>query len=100
MIQLKLVKASSEEYLHSLEEHYGLLHDTKVMLNILQVNKQRHFVFVESYFSSVQACDDLKKGGLKFIGVVKTATRDFCMANLSEIDLAFMGLCKGILCSQ
>ena len=65
------------------------------MLNILQVNKHQHFVIVESYFASVQACDDLKKGGLKFIGVVKTATRDFCMANFSDIELARRGLCKG-----
>ena len=65
------------------------------MLNILQVNKQRHFVIVESYFASVQACDKLKKRDLRFIGVVKTANRDFCMANLSEIELAWRGLCKG-----
>ena len=46
MTQLKLVKTSSEEYLHSPEEYDGLLHGTKVMLNILQpwVNTQQHFV--------------------------------------------------------
>ena len=44
IMQLKLVKTSSEEYLHSPEEHYLLLHDTKIMINIFQpwVNKQRH----------------------------------------------------------
>ena len=65
------------------------------MLNILQVNKQQHFVTVDSIFASVQACEELKKRGLSFIGVVKTATRDLCMANLYEIDLARRGLCKG-----
>ena len=35
MMQLKLVKTSSEEDLHSTEEHDGLLHGTKVMINIL-----------------------------------------------------------------
>ena len=46
MMQLKLVKTSSEEDLHYPEEHDGLSHDTKVMLNILQpwLNKQRCFV--------------------------------------------------------
>ena len=41
MIQLKLVKTSSSEYLHSTEEHDGLLNGTKVKLNLLQpwVNK-------------------------------------------------------------
>ena len=43
MIQLKLVKTSSEEDIHSPEEHDGLLHGTKVMINIFQpwVNKQQ-----------------------------------------------------------
>ena len=36
MIQLKLVKSSSEEDLHSPEEHDGFLYGTKVMLNILK----------------------------------------------------------------
>ena len=43
----------------------------------------------------MQAYDELKKRGLRFIGVVKTATRYLCMENLSEIDLAWRGLCKG-----
>ena len=72
-----------------------MLHDTKVMLNILQVNKQRHFVIVDSFFDSVQACDELKKRGLRFIGDLKKATIDLCMANLSDMDLAWRGLCKG-----
>ena len=46
MVQLKLVKTSSEEDLQYPEEHDGLLHGTKVMLNLLQkwVNKQWHVV--------------------------------------------------------
>ena len=41
MMHLKLVKNSSEEDLHSTEEQDGLLHGTKVMLNLLHpwVNK-------------------------------------------------------------
>ena len=65
------------------------------MLNILQVNKQRSFFIVDSFFASVQACYELNKHGLRFIGVVKTATRDFYMADVSEIELARKGLCKG-----
>ena len=79
------------------EEHNGLLHGTKVMLNLLQpwVNKQWHVVSADSYFASVQACDKLKKHGLRFIGVVKTATRCFCMVKLYEIELARRGLWNG-----
>ena len=65
------------------------------MLNILQVNKQQHFFIVDSFFASVQACDELKKRGLRFMGVVKTATMYLCMANFSDIELACRGLCKG-----
>ena len=43
----------------------------------------------------MQACDDLNKRGLRFIGVVKTATRSFCMEKLSDIELARRGLWKG-----
>ena len=91
---MKLVKTSYEEYLHSIEEHYGLLHGTKVMLNIFQpwVNRQRCFVSAYRYFASVQACEDMKNRGLRFVGVVKTATRGFHMEKLSEIDLARRGL--------
>ena len=87
MIQLNLVKTSSEKDPHSPEEHDGLLHGTKVMLNIFQpwVNKQRCVVSADIYFALVQACDELKKRGLRFIGVVKTATRGFCVEFFSEM---------------
>ena len=96
MIQSKLVKNSYEEDLHYTEEHDGLLHGTKVMLNFLYpwLNKQRCVVIADSYFASVQACEELKKCGLRFIGVVKTATRGFCMEKLSEIKLSWIGMRK------
>ena len=43
----------------------------------------------------MQACDELKKRGLRFIVVVKTAIRGFCMEKLSEIELARRGMWKG-----
>ena len=66
------------------------------MFNILRpwVNKQWHVFSVYSYFSLVQACEDLKKRVLRFIGVVKTATRGFCVAKISEIELAWRVLWK------
>ena len=65
------------------------------MLNILQVNKQRRFFIVDRYFASMKACDELKKRGLRFMGVVKKAIRYLCMANVSEMDITWRGLCKG-----
>ena len=43
----------------------------------------------------MKARDDLKKRGLRFIGVVKTSTRGFCMEFFSEIEIARRGLWKG-----
>ena len=43
----------------------------------------------------MQSCDNLKKRGLGFIGVVKTATIGFCMEKLSEIELTRSGMWKG-----
>ena len=61
----------------------------------LWVNKQRRIISVDRYFALVQACDDLKKRGLRFIGVVKTVTIGFCMEKLSEIELVGRYLWKG-----
>ena len=73
------------------------MHGTKVILNTFQpwVNKQRCVVSADRYYALVQACDDMKKRGMKFICVVKTATRGFCMEFVSEIELAQRGLWKG-----
>ena len=40
----------------------------------------------------MQACEELKKRGLRFIGVLKTEIIGFCMEKLSEIELAHRGL--------
>ena len=67
-----------------------------VILNILQawVNNKRCVVSAESYFSLVQACEDLKKRGLRFICMSKKATRGFCMEIFFEIELAWRVLRK------
>ena len=67
------------------------------MLNIFYpwLNKQQHVVSADRYFASVQACDDLKKLGLRFIGVVKTTTIGLYMAKFSEIEISLRGLWKG-----
>ena len=67
------------------------------MIYLLQtwVNKQLCVVSADRYFALVQACDELKKCGLRFIGVVKTATRGFCMNFFLEIYLARRGMWKG-----
>ena len=97
IIHLKLVKTSSEEDLHSPEEHDRLLHGTKVLFNLLQpwLNKQHLAISSDRYFASVQACDELKKRRLRFICVVVASTRGFCVAKLSEIEIERRGMWEG-----
>jgi hypothetical protein len=57
-------------------------------------------VCADSYFASVPAARQLLNWGLKFIGVVKTATRMFPMKYLSEIELAERGDRKGIVAND
>ena len=85
MISLKLVKTASleEEANGNREEEDGMLHGTKVLLHL--VSKWAHsdrMVCADSYFASVGAAQKLKEIGLKFIGVVKTATKKFPMKYL------------------
>ena len=81
IIRLKLVKKGTEEAVNSIaEDDNGILHGTKVILILIipWYNSDR-FVCAESYFASVGAAEMLKIIGLRFIGVVKTATKQFCM---------------------
>ena len=43
----------------------------------------------------MQACDDFNNSGLRFICVVNTKTRGFCMDKFSEVELSRRGLWKG-----
>ena len=73
------------------------MHGTKVLIKILRpwVNKQRRVVSADRYFALVQACDDIKKCGLRSIGVEKTATRCIYTAKYLDIELARRYLWKG-----
>jgi Transposase IS4 len=55
-------------------------------------------VVADSYFASVGAAIRLKEIGLRFIGVVKTATREYPMQYLGSIELpGGKGSRKGVL---
>jgi hypothetical protein len=51
----------------------------------------------DSYFASVQTAKELLRVGLKFIGCVKTTTRDFPMAFLQAQELREKGTRFGIV---
>ena len=99
MIRLKLVKTSTEEAADSIaEDDQGHLYDTKVLLgSILPWANYDYVVCADSYFASVGAVETLKRIGLRFIGVVKTATKRYPMKHLSQIELENRGDRRGLI---
>jgi Transposase IS4 len=59
-----------------------LNHGTKVLLKLIQPwQMSDRVICADSYFASVQAAKELLRAGMKFIGVVKTATKEFPLAH-------------------
>ena len=54
-------------------------------------------VCADSYFASVPDAEELWKHGLRFIGVIKTSTRQFPMEYLSNIEFQNWGDMSGFL---
>jgi hypothetical protein len=54
-------------------------------------------VVADSYYTSVEAAKELYKIGLRFIGVVKTATRQYPMAALGRVQFNGRGEWKGLI---
>jgi hypothetical protein len=98
MIRLKLVKSSREDH-HDDEEVDGTLnHGTKILLKLVQpwFNTDR-VICADSYFASVQTAKELLRVGLKFIGVVKTATREYPTTLLQGKEMGERGDRYGVL---
>jgi Transposase IS4 len=99
MIRLKVVKTAEEEA--SNEEMYEqgtLPHGAQVLRSLVSpwANSDR-IICANSYFASVAAVIALKNIGLRFIGVIKTATRRFSMAYLLGLELRNRGDRKGLI---
>ena len=92
MLRLKLVEAAEEEDAHTQDDDEGFPHGFKVLrfLSSPWAHTDR-LICSDSYFASVTAVEELEKLGLRFIGVVKTATKKFPMAYLDSIDLEGRG---------
>jgi hypothetical protein len=99
MMRLKLVKTAKEEATHMVvDEEDRLLHGTKVLLLLVQpwLGTGRT-VCGDSYFASVGAAKEMEKKGMGFIGVIKTATRHFPMAYLTNIEMEARGERAGVI---
>ena len=85
MMRIRIVKsARNEKYQENDEDN--LNNGTKVLKELVMPWANTHrIVCAYLYFASVTAVEELWKHGICFIGVIKTATRQFPMAYLSNI---------------
>ena len=66
----------------------GVTHGASVLMELVLPWLNTHrIVCADSYFESVTAAELIYLNGLKFIGVVKTATRKYPMAHLASQEL-------------
>ncbi len=94
MLRLKLVKGVdlAGDNDDDAPNKDGLLHGTKVLKEVVSPwFGTNRIVCADSYFASVGAAKELFRNGLKFIGVVKTATKGFPKTFLSSVELQSRG---------
>jgi hypothetical protein len=91
MIQLKLVKNVGEA--NPQADDAGLLHGTVVMKQLLDpwIGQSTRIVCADFYFASVGAALELKRLGFRFIGVIKTATKEFPICYLQGLQFQRRG---------
>lgn len=86
MIQLKIVKSSKCRARQ--EEPSAVNHGTAVCKDLVKPFAGTHRIVVaDSFFASVQCAQELFNCGMRFIGVVKTATKGFPVDHLNLIQL-------------
>ena len=76
----------------------GLLHGAKVMQDLVMpwMHSDR-VAYGNSHFASVPAARMMMRYGMGFIGVVKSATRQYPMPYLSQVELNNRGDRKGMV---
>jgi hypothetical protein len=79
-------------------EREGMLHGTKVLKELVSPWAQSdRLVCADSYFSSVAMVEEMARMRLRFIGVVKTATRRYPMDYLSNLVFRNRGERHGVV---
>ena len=98
MLRLKLVETAESEDQNLQQGEEGLLHGTVILKYLVAPwFRTNRIVCADSYFASVSCAEELNRLGLKFIGVVKTATRRFPLTHLSAVELNNRGDRYGLL---
>ena len=84
MLRLLLVKSEEDSELHIQKNAESIAHGTQILkyLTLHLANSNRR-VCADSYFVSVSSAEELMKIRLRFIDVVKTATKKYPMSYLS-----------------
>ena len=101
MLRLKLVKNIQEEVKAELGWEsgnvYELIHGCKVLKELIEpCYHARRVVCADSYFSSVSTAKEIMRLGMRFIGVVKNASKQFTMAFLQALEFEKRGEWKGL----
>lgn len=92
MMRLHVVSSAKHQRAHASEEDTGVGHGTAILKRLVRPwAASRRIVCADSYFASVEAAVELRRMGLGFVGVVKTATRGFPMNTLSRLEMAARG---------
>jgi Transposase IS4 len=106
MLQLLLVKTNKEQEALDKQqsttaeqiEQMKLQHGTKVLMSLVKPwHHSQRLIAADSYFASVHTAETMLNIGLRFIGVVKTATRRYPMQYLSELELEERGNRSGLV---
>jgi Transposase IS4 len=92
MLRLQLVTTPEDRKERELESGGDFLHGTAVLSRLVSpLAGSGRIVTADPYFSSVKAALHLHDLGLKYVGVVKTATRRFSKAYLGQQTLQNRG---------
>jgi Transposase IS4 len=93
MMQLQIVTTAAHEATRASEAEAGLKHGTVVLDRLVKpwYGRGDRIVCADSYFASVEAALHLQARGVRFIGVVKTATSSYPMKLLQSKVLLTRG---------
>jgi hypothetical protein len=98
MLKLRLVKSKQAETRASPGLDHSVGHGTAVLKELVSPwARTGRVIAADSYFASVEAARELFKMGLRFVGVVKTATKQYPMDALSRVQFTGRGMWKGLI---
>ena len=80
-----------------LEDEYGLLHGTKILLDFVEPCYNPYRVVYFNFFFALVSVEDTLKHCLWFIGVMKKVSERFQLKYVSDIDLINRGEIYGVI---